>query len=349
MYANVQTISVNLCKLMVIFEPSTPCHRSFFSIGINVLTIAPTLTITPAKIHTIGPMDDDFAQSTLHLDLARFNVARTTPDKPPKDPGAWENALHAELAIRLSEGHWLEGLRAQAAAALPAGNLNPDAFVAWFASLVHKGPGQQHRLFDWLATHADLSEMRWFLTQEAAGEAGFDDLLAYTQVKLPLPAKLELARNYWDEMGHGKRQGMHGDMLNRMVVELALTPTLETTVWQSLALSNAMLGMAMTRRYAYQSIGALGVVELTAPSRVVHVSAGMRRLGMGTHLRAYFDLHAALDISHAKAWMTQVIAPLVEADPACAPLIAEGALIRLACGKRCFDRYSQEFGQAFQC
>jgi hypothetical protein len=39
--------------------------------------------------------------------------------------------------------------------------------------------------------------------------------------------------------------------------------------------------------------------------------------------------------------MNEIIAPLVEADPSCAQSIAEGALMRLACGARCFDRYSQ--------
>jgi hypothetical protein len=47
--------------------------------------------------------------------------------------------------------------------------------------------------------------LKWFLTQEAAGEAGFDDLVAMTQVKVSDRAKLELARNYWDEMGRGAR------------------------------------------------------------------------------------------------------------------------------------------------
>jgi hypothetical protein len=51
--------------------------------------------------------------------------------------------------------------------------------------------------------------MLWFLTQEVAGEAGFDDLLALTQVKMPITAKLEMARNYWDEMGRGRETAMH--------------------------------------------------------------------------------------------------------------------------------------------
>ena len=59
--------------------------------------------------------------------------------------------------------------------------------------------------------------MKWFLQQEVAGEAGFDDLVAMTQVKLPCRAKLEMARNYWDEMGQGHGPAMHGALLDRLV------------------------------------------------------------------------------------------------------------------------------------
>ena len=46
-------------------------------------------------------------------------------------------------------------------------------------------------------------------------------------------------------------------------------PVLETTVWEALALGNMMIGLAANRYYAYQAIGALGVIELTAPGRAV--------------------------------------------------------------------------------
>ena len=57
----------------------------------------------------------------------------------------------------------------------------------------------------WIAGEASLEQLKWFFEQEAAGEAGFDDLVALTQVKLPAGAKLELARNYWDEMGYAQQ------------------------------------------------------------------------------------------------------------------------------------------------
>lgn len=214
-----------------------------------------------------------------------------------------------------------------------------EAFVAWFEGLRDSGPGQWDPLFDWLAASATLDEMKWFLTQEAAGEAGFDDLVALTQVKLPAQAKLELARNYWDEMGRGSAAGMHGPMLERTVEELALTPTIEGTCWQSLALANTMTAFATTRRYAYQSVGALGVVELTAPTRVASVADGLKRLGAPPVARKYFQLHAHLDVEHSRAWNTEALAPLVAEDPRRALPIAEGAIMRLVCGEQCFEAY----------
>ena len=46
------------------------------------------------------------------------------------------------------------------------------------------GPGQGDPLFPWLATSANLEQMTWFVLQEVAGEAGFEDLLALTQIKV---------------------------------------------------------------------------------------------------------------------------------------------------------------------
>ncbi len=184
--------------------------------------------------------------------------------------------------------------------------------------------------------------MRWFLTQEAAGEAGFDDLVALTQVKLPDEAKLELARNYWDEMGRGNMNGMHGPMLNRAVAALDLKPSIDETVWESLALANTMTAFATVRRYTWHSVGALGVVELTAPGRVALVGQGLKRLDHPPVVRKYFELHAVLDVKHSEDWNQNALLPLAREIPKCLPFIAEGALMRLAAGERCFKRYRAE-------
>ena len=53
-----------------------------------------------------------------------------------------------------------------------------------------------------------------------------------------------------------------------------------------------MLAMARSRRYCFQSIGALGVIEMTAPTRAGFVDAGLKRLRIPTKKRLYFTLHA---------------------------------------------------------
>lgn len=273
---------------------------------------------------------------TFQRRLARFNKGRLAPRFPDDDSA---KALEQESVTRRLETSFVEAERAAVAGQLVTVPRGAEAFVEWFEQLEETGPGQGDALFPWLATTASMQQMRWFLTQEVAGEAGFDDLVALTQVQLPAQAKLELARNYWDEMGRGNRAGMHGLLLDATVIELGLKPVFEETVWESLSLANLMVALATQRRYAYLSIGALGVVELTAPGRVSQVNEGLRRLGVSAEGRRYFQLHAGLDVRHSEAWNREALLPLVREQPECARYIAEGALLRLRAGERCFERY----------
>lgn len=277
----------------------------------------------------------------LHQRLAHANRKRLLPAFPDAH---WRTEVHDELEQRLDEGQFVDNERRVLYAELQELPQEADAFMRWFEALKEDGPGQGDALFPWLAEAAGLEQMRWFLAQEVAGEAGFDDLVAMTQIRMPVQPKLELARNYWDEMGRGKRGGMHGPMLERVVEELALRPCIEDTVWESLALNNMMVAFAANRRYAYHSVGALGVIEMTAPGRVSQVNAGLERLGVSPQGRRYFQLHAGLDVVHSRDWNREVIRPLVEAEPRCTRAIAEGALLRLHSGARCFERYRAELG-----
>jgi hypothetical protein len=279
-------------------------------------------------------LNDGFQQA-----LARWNRQRLSPGFPAAD---WQQRLDEDQRMLRLEGAFMEEVRDEIAARAAAAPTNVDGFVAWFEALQHDGPGQDDPLFPWLAEEATAEEFRFYLQQEAAGEAGFDDLVALTQVKVPAVPKMELANNYWDEMGRGNPRGMHGPMLDGVVEELGLEPAIETTAWESLALANGMTAMATSRRYAWHSVGALGAIELTAPGRSRAVADGLKRLGFGKSITRYFDLHAVLDVKHSEDWNAKVITPLVAEDPRRATAIAEGALIRLTAGARCFARYRAE-------
>lgn len=273
--------------------------------------------------------------------LTRHNAQRFRPGLP--DDAADGDLVRDEIVAR-AEIAFVEALRlaiAPLAANIPA---DVESFIAWFEHLKEVGPGQGDPLFPWLASEATLEQMRWFLLQEVAGEAGFEDLLAVTQVKMPAQAKLEMARNFWDEMGRGSGKGMHGPMLERLADHLALSPTSQNVVPEALALGNTMIALSQHRRYAFHAVGALGVIEMTAPTRAGYVDRGLRRLGIAAKKRHYFAVHSVLDVKHSEAWNREVLRPLVAEDPRRARAVGEGAVMRLWHGARTFERYRREFG-----
>lgn len=292
-------------------------------------------------------MLDKVRSSALHSDrelqfkLNRLNVWRLNPGLPSP---RWANEISEIAQLSMLEGNFIEEGRSRVTVRAAQAPTDPKNFIEWFEELKRSGPGQNDPLFVWLTRDCSMDQMKWFLTQEVAGEAGFEDLTALTQVKLPTRTKLELARNYWDEMGRGNPKAMHGPLLAALADHRGLEPLPDTTVTESLALANTMAALAANRRYAYHSVGALGVIEMTAPARSAATSAGLKRLGVKAGNRHYFALHAVLDIKHSMAWNAEAIQPLISDAPEVAVAIAEGALMRLECGARCFERYRSHFG-----
>jgi hypothetical protein len=278
------------------------------------------------------------------IDLNRQRFSPTACGAPPtagaKADAAEAKSFAQEMQLRRLEQRFIDAERRAVAAdvaAAPVGS--PDVFIAWFESLKETGAGQHDSLFAWLAQHASLAQMCWFLSQEMAGEAGFDDLVALTQVRLPDRPKLELARNYWDEMGRGHMGAMHGPMLHRLSTHLQLQLHPPAPCWEALAVGNLLSALAANRQYTYQSLGALGVVELTAPSRCAQISVGLRRLGVDPQARQYYAIHATMDIKHSEAWNAEVLRPLLQDAPHLGTALAEGALLRLRAGAKAFARY----------
>jgi hypothetical protein len=273
----------------------------------------------------------------IHRVLAHARAVRLEPRRTIKN---FEAELQRETSVRRVERTFVQGERATVAKEAAAAPREPVAFLNWFESLNATGLGQNDALFPWLAEHSNREQMSWFLRQDLANETAFGDLVALTQIKMPMRPKLELARNYWAEVGRGIASEVHSAAPDSSSESAAATDG--GIVWESLALGNLMVALATARHYAYQSLGAWGVVELTAPGRAALISVGLKRLGMGGAARAYYDFSASLDARHSAAWNREVLQPLVAGDASLAPVIAEGALLRLRAGQRCYERYRKE-------
>src|ERR1700680_2593045 len=309
----------------------------------DLMMTAPVLDIRSLLDLAAARAVSETAEETLHRRLARSNEKRLRPALGSDD---WRADLAEEREVKALEAEFVERERRGVAARAASAPHDPDGFIRWYEDLRETGPGQDDPLFPWLAETASLAEMRWFSVQEIGGEAGFEDLVALTQIRFSTTAKLELARNYWDEMGRGNRKGMHGPLLTDLGTALGVRAAVDTTVWESLALAHMMVGLPANRRYAYQSIGALGVIEMTAPGRAVHVARGLQRLGVSPRASHYFALHAVLDVKHSAAWNREIIHSIMAEEPQAATAIAEGALLRLTCRERCLRRYREQFGFA---
>ena len=56
---------------------------------------------------------------------------------------------------------------------------------------------------------ASKEDLRYYLIQETCLDPKFDDLLALMQIGLKGKVKMEIAHNYWDEMGNGNLEEVH--------------------------------------------------------------------------------------------------------------------------------------------
>ena len=155
-------------------------------------------------------------------ELARFNHRRLEPGLPSAH---WKHELESEARVLAAERNFVQSVRERIAPLARDIPTDVNAFIVWFERLRESGPGQGDPLFPWLERAASLEQMRWFVEQEVAGEAGFDDLLALTQVKMPEQAKLAPgveADAVWAEEAVIRRAGgFVGEQFGQVVGQVA--------------------------------------------------------------------------------------------------------------------------------
>ena len=91
----------------------------------------------------------------------------------------------------------------------------PEDFAAWYRATAFAHPLYEHDLYSFVASEATRSQLEWFFRMECAGEAAFDDLVALAQVGTRGEVKMEMASNYWDEMGRGRSHAVHTHLFHQ--------------------------------------------------------------------------------------------------------------------------------------
>jgi hypothetical protein len=230
----------------------------------------------------------------------------------------------AELKGRL-EGPWLAELEAawESAGALTQCRTAAQVVQAMRAVAARDRLPESYR---WLATSAPGKQVVDFLALEGGPDGGFDDLVAVCQVGLGGTAKMELGKNYWDEMGRGDLAGVH-TRLHADLVSAIRMPTVPRGQLPVEALERAALGglLATSRWLQPEMVGALGLLELQAGPRCRLVLQAFDRLGAPEGAYPFYVEHAEVDPVHGKDWMDKAIEPLAAERPEWGPRMVKGA------------------------
>jgi hypothetical protein len=247
----------------------------------------------------------------------------------------------AQVKARL-EAEWLVELEAAwESAGQLARSSTPEEVVK--AMRVIAAKDRLPEAYQWLAKQASWEQVVDFLALEGGPDGGFDDLVAVCQVGLSGTAKLELAKNYWDEMGQGDLGAVHTTMYEGLVdaIDMPHVPREELPVE---ALERAALGglLATNRWLQPEMIGALGLLELQAGPRCRLVLQAFDRTGAPAGAYPFYAEHAEVDPIHGKDWMDKAIEPLAREVPEWGPRMVRGAWWRSTLNLRFFEAVRRE-------
>jgi pyrroloquinoline quinone (PQQ) biosynthesis protein C len=223
--------------------------------------------------------------------------------------------------------------------ALESAPEEPAAYVSWLKRLA-----REHRVFkhpyyvEFIRTRATREDIRRYVIQESVIDGRFDDLLAMMQVGTSGPAKLEIAANFWDEMGNGDAEQVHTHLFNRIYEVFNIGPEdLQRELTANALLSGNLAVLVCRYRRLYpEAVGFLGMTEWLVPDRFVNVVHAWERLGLPDAGILYHRLHVTIDSRHAAGWFHRVVRPAA-AEERMRRGIARGTLWRLDSSTRYLD------------
>lgn len=217
----------------------------------------------------------------------------------------------------------------------------PDTAAA--AMRVIGARGLVPEVYEWLADEADYDEIVDFLSVEGGPDGGFDDLVAICQVGLDGTAKLELAHNYWDEMGNGSLARVHTELHRKLSLALGLAIRPRHLLPVAALERSVLTGLMATNRWLQpEMLGALGLLELQAGPRCRKVIAALERIGAREDALDFYVEHSTVDPRHGKDWVDKAITPF-EGDARWAKGIVRGARWRSIVNAGFFAAMSETF------
>jgi hypothetical protein len=221
-----------------------------------------------------------------------------------------------------------------------------DEYVTWLKKMISDHDSKVHPMFDhYIAESATASDLALFLAQETSLDPRFDDILSLMQIGTQGAEKMEIANNYYDEMGNGNSEEVHTALFAKALKELNIDQKYinENMLLDSVIAGNLSSCLSLSRRHYYKSVGYFGVIKYLAPRRSKQVVAAWKRNNLPLEGVLYHKLNIAKDSARATGWLNNIIAPLVNQSPEIGREIAFGAMMRLNSSERYLDLLNSMF------
>lgn len=221
---------------------------------------------------------------------------------------------------------------------------DPESYSEWIVDLVQRHESNvSHPLFDFLADEATFDQLREFVRQETPFDIHFADILGSLLPGVYGEQKMEIAQNFWDEMGGGELAEAHRTLRLDLMSRLDLSPHAHATspaefALEEIELANAYFVGTADRSRAIQLIGMLMATESMVPGRLQRQIDGWRRVGLADEDMRYLLVHTVVDVEHAEDWMEHVVRPIIRERPEAVRDLTLGALRRLDVAGRICDR-----------
>ena len=239
----------------------------------------------------------------------------------------WEPSL---LALRRELESDLEArLRKLADAASPVPGPPPgaDGIAAALEAVIAQPGGRSMSAY--LAERGSLEEFREFAIHRSLFQLKEADPHSWAIPRLSGAAKAALVEIQADEYGDGVARDMHQNLFGVTMAALGLDPSygayLDRVPATTLATVNIASMFGMHRRLRGALVGHLAVFEMTSVEPMSSYAAALRRLGLPSGARHFYEVHVVADAHHRNVASRQLAAGLVAAEPSLAADVLFGA------------------------
>lgn len=185
-----------------------------------------------------------------------------------------------------------------------------------------------------VARSASLEQVRELVVHRSAYQLKEADPHSWAIPRLRGAPKTALVEVQFDEYGGGDPDRLHQSLYRDAMEGLDLDGRpgtyLDLIPGVTLATANLASLFGLHRRWRGASIGHLAITEMTSSEANRRYANGLRRLGLGPAVTAFFDEHVEADALHDAVVVNDVAGALARAEPALSPQIVFGARALLA-------------------